>query len=315
MCSDLAFDRGHGLSSPSMMHRGARWFSWSLAAAIVGLALGSAGIAEAQVTGMHLDKMKTPFVDRSLVLPEMWVTGQLDASFTHIEFGTAATNGGWIDIGGAFGILDDLEVEAALISIATEEGTLSPIGGYLIDGADWGMSRLGVTFRFLATDVVEMGGRFRFLIDNNATMGFNGALPILLHAGGIFRLDTGVGFIGRVPTNGGDPSFGLIDVNTNPSAPEAGIPLRMAFQAMDELWFGLNTGFGVGDVSTEESIFLPLGATIGGTVPIDPLLLDISGSFNFPTLFQPAAAFDELTILSELWQVGLSAKAHFGLPK
>jgi len=277
--------------------------------------LGRSGTAEAQVTGMEQDKLKTPFVERSLVLPEMWVRGQLDASFTHIESGSFASNGGWIDIGGAFGILDDLEVEAALISMATEEVSLSPIGSYITDGADWGMSRLGVTFRFLATDVVEMGARFRFLIDNAATIGFNGGLPIMLHAGGVFRLDTGLGFIGRVPTNTGNPSFGLVDVNTNPSAPEAGIPLRMAFQAIDELWFGLNTGFGVGDVADEETIFLPLGATVGGTIPIDPVVLDVSGSFNFPTLFMPAAGFDDAKILSELWQVGLSAKAHFGLPK
>lgn len=66
--------------------------------------------------------MKTPFVDRSLVLPEMWVTGELDVSFTHAEAVVFEGNAGWIDIGGAFGVLDDLEVEAALISIETERG-------------------------------------------------------------------------------------------------------------------------------------------------------------------------------------------------
>lgn len=283
-----------------------------------GLVASWGGVAEAQVTGKHLDKLPTPYVDRSLVLPEMWVTGELDASYTHFEAGfLGAFNSGWIDIGGAFGVLDDLEVEAALISLATEDGVaLTPIAAFdPIDGADWGMTRLGATFRFLADDAVEMGARFRFLIDNNATIGLNGGVPILLHAGGVIRLDTGLGFVGRLPTQGGDPSFALVDVNSNPMGPEAGIPLRLAIQAIDELWLGVNTGFGVLDVSDEDSIFLPLGASVGGSIPIDPLLLDVTAAFNFPVFVAPTGRDTEERVNSELWQVGLAAKAHFGLPK
>ncbi len=300
-----------------MNARGARRFFWA-AAMVTGFLVSRAGVAEAQVTGKEQDKMKTPFVDRSLVLPEMWVTGELDASFTHLDVGFGgAFNSGWIDIGGAFGVLDDLEVEATLISLATEDGVgATPLALFdPIDGADWGMTRLGATFRFLADDVVEMGARFRFLIDNNATIGFNGGLPVLLHAGGVVRLDTGLGFVGRVPTQGADPSFGLVDVNSNPMGPEAGVPLRLAIQAIDELWLGVNTGFGVLDVSDDDTIFMPLGASIGGSIPIDPLLLDITGAFNFPLFVHPTGRDTGERVVSEIWQVGLAAKAHFGLPK
>jgi hypothetical protein len=291
---------------------------FGVGAVVAGSLLLWAGVAEAQVTGNEQDKLKTPFVERSLVLPEMWVTGELDASFTHYEPGVlGAFNAGWIDIGGAFGVLDDLEVEAALISLATEDGVaFAPITALdPIDGADWGMTRLGATFRFLYTDVAEVGGRFRFLIDNNATLGFNGGVPVLIHAGGVFRLDTGLGFVGRVPTSGASASFGLVDVNTNPIGPEAGIPLRFAIQAIDELWFGVNSGFGVYDVADEDTIFLPLGASVGGTLAIDPLLLDVIGAFNFPLFAVPTGRDTGERINSELWQVGLAAKAHFGLPK
>lgn len=298
----------------------AHWLSCSVLVAIAGAVVAIAGTAEAQVTGKELDKLPTPYVERPLVLPEMWVTGELDATFTHLDpdsdgFGSFTANGGWVDIGGAFGVLDDLEVEATLISLVTEEIGYSPIGAYLPDGADWGMSKFGVTFRFLAIDAVEMGARFRFLIDSNATLGFNGGLPIRIHAGNVFRLDTGLGFIGAVPTKGGDPAFGLIDVNQNPMAPEAGIPLRFAIQAIDELWVGANTGFGVGNVSDEDSIFMPLGASLGGTIPIDPLLLDVTGNFNFPLFVHPTGRDTEERVITELWQVGLTAKGHFGLPK
>jgi len=287
-------------------------------AALVAFACGFvsyAASAEAQITGMEQDKMKTPFVDRSLVLPEMWVTGELDVSFTHAEAVVFEGNAGWIDIGGAFGVLDDLEVEAALITDQHRDRAWRPLGITGVDGADWGMSRLGATFRFFAVENVEMGARFRFLIDNQATIGFNGAVPILIHAGGVIRLDTGLGFVGRVPTNNADPSFGLVDVNTNPMGPEAGIPLRLAIQAVEEVWVGVNTGFGALDVSEDNSIFLPLGASVGASIPIDPLLLDVTASFNFPLFVLPAGRDTEERIISELWQVGLSAKAHFGLPK
>lgn len=269
----------------------------------------------AQITDRHLDKLPTPYVDRPLTLPEMTLGAELDVSFNHAElaFGpfSEAYNGAFIDIGGRFGILDDIEVEAVVVSLATEEYAIWPIGAEAIDGADWGMTRLGATLRFFAEDSAEIGARFRFLIDNNATIGLNAGLPIRLRVPGVLRFDTGIAFIGMIQTQSEDAQFGLIDVNQNPSAPEPGIPLRLTFQAIEELFIGLNSGFGATDVSEDGSIFFPLGASLGGTVGIgNEMLLDLIGSFNFPLFGIPAANDLDASVGSELWQVGFAGKFY-----
>ncbi len=293
-------------------------------AAILALALACAPDAEAQITGKETEKTETAFVDRSLVLPEMTVMGELDGSYLHFEAGdtgfSVTINGGFVDLGAKFGLLDDLEAEMVFLSILTQEGFYMPTSIDLEGDADWGLFRLGATLRFLATDAAEMGVRFRFLADNNAVIGLNGGIPIMLHGGNVIRLDTGIGWIGRFNqpagiTTGGETSFGLVDVNSSPMGPEAGIPLRLAIQAIEQLWFGVNTGFGAFDVGEDDTIFLPLGATLGGTIDADPLLVDVIGNFNFPFFVTPTGDNTEERVQTEVWQIGLAARAYFALPK
>lgn len=294
-------------------------------AAVLAACLGVASPALAQITGKQTEKTEKPFVERSLVVPEMTVMGELDASFTHMELGdgdfSLTLNGGFIDLWGKLGVLDDLEVELVVLSLLTEEGGLMPTSIDAENDADWGLFRAGATLRLLATDPAELGLRFRLLVDNNAVVGLNGGVPVLVRGGDVVRLDTGVAWVGRVNQTaslfgvGSDASFGLVDVNTLPMGPEPGIPLRLSIQAIEELWIGLNTGFGAWDVTEDDSIFLPLGASIGGTIDAEPLLLDILGSFNFPLFIAPAGDDTDAIIQSEIWQVGLGARGYFALPK
>lgn len=185
-----------------------------LASVVVVSALG-ARAAEAQVTGKQHERLPPAFVDRSLVLPRLWLTSELDGSLTHLEseLGPTGTadNGGWIDLGAAMAVLDDLELEATVASINFGSIGISTIGSYrnisqspftAVDTAPvhWGMAKLGTTFRFLAADAVEMGLRFRVLVDREATVGLSGGLPVLLHGNRYARVDTGLAFLGRVPT-------------------------------------------------------------------------------------------------------------------
>jgi hypothetical protein len=97
---------------------------------------------------------------------------------------------------------------------------------------------------------------------------------------------------------------------------------RMAVQPIEELWIGLHTGLGFLDVSEDDSAFLPLGAEIGGTVPVAQTpLLDICLRFQFPFFVLPGAggsagnpsASSDDYIGSEIWQFGLYGKAHLDL--
>lgn len=280
-----------------------------------------ASTSYAQITGRKLDKLPVEYVDRPLTLPKMTLGAGLDVSFNHFEDGDGFfdidANGANIDIGGNFGILDDIEVEAVVLSLVTEDFGVMPMSTFeAVDGADWGTARVGVTVRFLAEDVVEMAGRFRFLVDNNATIGFNAGLPIRLRAPGILRFDTGFNFTGRVNARSDDGSFGITDVNTNPSGPEPGIPFRFNFQVIEQLFIGLNSGLGVLDVENEDTVYFPLGASIGGTVDLgDDMLLDIIGAVNFPLFGLPALSDEDLdaSVFSELWQIGLTGKVYVPL--
>ena len=303
-----------------------------LAASVCVSALG-ARAAEAQVTGKQDDKLPAAFVDRSLVLPRLWLTSELDGSLSHLEseWGPAGSedNGGWLDLGGAISVLDDLELEATVASINFGSIGISAIGSYRnisnspfaeVDTAPvhWGMAKLGATFRFLAADEVEMGLRFRILVDREATVGLNGGLPVLLHGNRYARVDTGIAFVGRIPKQDGTfsdtgPSLGLVDVSRNPMAPDAGIPVRVALQPVEEVWFGLNTGIGAFDVTFDESLFVPVGASIGGTIALERVVFDLVAAFNFPALIRPVAAAQGENFYSELWQLGLAFKAHAGL--
>ena len=210
-------------------------------------------LAHAQITGQHEDKLPVPHVERPLTLPEMHGRGELDGTFNHLEDSnrgfTFSANGGVLEIGGAFGLTDDIELEARLISLELGEFALTPLSLDLVDDADWGVSRFGGTLRFVATDVAEIGARVRLYLDHHATFGFGGGVPIVIHGGKIVRLETGIGWVGRVPTNGAKASFGLVDASDVPMSADAGIPLRASFQIIDEVWLGLNTGFGAFDVS------------------------------------------------------------------
>lgn len=274
-------------------------------------------VAFAQITGQHLDELPTPYVDRPLTLPQMHGAAGLDVTFNHLDLGPFldALNGSLIELNANFGVLDDLELEAAIFSLATEEVAMWPMGLEPIDGADWGMSRFGATVRFVAEEAVEVGARFRLLVDNNAHVGLNFGIPVRVHVPGVFRMDTGFAFTGNIAGRAPEAStFGIFDVNVNPSAPEPGIPFRFAFQPIDTLWLGFNTGFGVLDVENEDSIFFPLGFSLGGTIPIKRAIkLDLAGSFLFPLFIAPAGDDLESTIISELWQVGLDARVHFDL--
>jgi hypothetical protein len=319
------------------MARGEAASRCGLAAFVVVFSASTASVAEAQVTGKEHDKLPPAFVDRSLVLPRLWLLGELDASIIHLErdftYSTIELNGGWVDLGGAIGVTDDLELEATVASVNAGEIGYSPIGFYVLKplnrpfreeesrSVDWGMAKFGATFRFLAADAAEMGLRFRVLVDNEPTVGLNGAIPVLLHGNGVARIDTGVSFVGRVPmgsdpilgTSANENSLGLVDVNQNPMAPDAGIPVRVAVQAIEQLWFGLNTGFGAFDVTLSETIFVPLGGSVGTTIAVEGAVFDLVGVFNFPEFLLPTAAGSDDQIGSELWQVGLTFKAHAGL--
>lgn len=274
--------------------------------------------ASAQITGRGGDEKLEPVAAaRPLVLPHLGFEGRGDLSLSHVEgHSLDGQTGVVLEATAAGGVLGDIEIELTVLSIAFGQVLVTPLSEEELQGpADWGMSRLGGTLRFVATDEAELAARFRFLVDNDPTIGLNGSMPVRLHGGRVFRFDTGVSVVGRVPTARDlSPSFGIADVGSMPLAPEAGVPIRMLFQPAEDFFFGLNSGFGIVDVTDDDSIFLPLGAQLGGTLVLgQKLIMDLKGAFLFPTFGQPTFPSMEGRVHSELWQLGFSADVSLGL--
>lgn len=281
--------------------------------------------ASAQITGHAVEHVPVPYVDRPLTLPKLVLAGELGATFTHLEvelFDRArdeSFNGGAVELIGTMGITDDVELEIALLSFVTEQHeftAMSPRFAESISGADWGVARFGGTVRFFADDFADIGARFRLLVDNNAQIGFNPGLPIRVRYPGVFRLDTGVSLLGMVQTKGDSHRFGIVDLNSAPMGPDAGVPVKIAFNFFEQMYLQLSSGFGALDVTTDDYIFFPLGAQLGGTIPfVGEHVLDLAGGFNFPFFIVPAGNNLEQRLGTEVWQVGLLAKLYLELPR
>jgi hypothetical protein len=254
------------------------------------------------------------YVERPLTLPEMTLAPEFGASVTHLEFsafgGSFAANLINLNAGASFGIIDDLT--AYVVPLVMTIGTAS--------GADpdiaYGTFRLGAIYRFLKTEVADIGAQLEFGATGSIDLiHLTGKLPILLRLGDVVRIDTGVALSGFFPVNGGNAAGGLAGISSSPSQAgiaTAGLPVDVAFQVAEPVFLGINTGLGIADFEKAgDSLFSPLGAFVGGTVASeDKALLDIKGTFSFPYFL---IGEDPEPPLTNIWAVGLDARAYIDL--
>jgi hypothetical protein len=256
--------------------------------------------------------LPVPYVERPLTLPEMTLSPHFSGGLTHVEFGGlggGAVNLINLDAGASFGILDDLTVYAQ---------PLTMLIGVADGGSEvwYGTFRLGAIYRFLSTEVVDIGGQFEFgATGASDTIHLTGKLPVLLRFADLVRIDTGLALSGYFSTQGGGAAGGLAQIGTGstPLGPNgAGIPVSVSFQLAEPVFLGLDTGFGIADFEDAgDSMFMPLGAHVGGTIASDDRpIVDLVGRFNFPAFL---VSGDPEPPLTEIWQVGLDARAYFDL--
>ncbi len=204
------------------------------------------------------------YVARPMTLPEHVLAPALGVHMSHsylapdIGFGLDLVNA-------SFGILDSLELSAALLPLEIQPE------------ADYGTSWVGLTFRYLDA-VVELGtslrlGHFRgpderhFFIEPSL-------IDALFHLGGWGRIDAG---------------FRFHFVTRSPVTIGMRLPVRMALQPVEVVYLGVATGMGIYDFDiAKDTLFIPLGAFVGFTVPSDERpLVDVETSFGFDQLFVP----------------------------
>jgi hypothetical protein len=262
---------------------------------MLGLTLASAeALAQDEAGGGH----PVRYVDRPLTLPER--TLRIDGHFPTMKLGYLPGNDVFFGFfaGAAYGIIDDLEVAATVIPL-----TFTP------DKVRFQDPVLGATYRFFHNDVIEIGvgGRFQIPVDDGRYFLFNPRLPIVIHAGDIVRIDTGVNLSVGAPIGGGDAIVGLFGPGKWAPLPfmiDPGLPGKFSFQVIDQLYIAANTGFSVvsafpGARGGDATVVVPIGWEVGGTIPKDDEpMVDIRGGFEFPYFL--SSAIDDNPV-SQIW--------------
>jgi len=249
--------------------------SWLLGLGAGTLALaGSAAPAAAVELGAD-DEIR--YVRRDLVLPRMTVSAWGDLRLLHLE---GAAGGGTVysqNIGARIVPLENLEVYA------------NPFSFYAGDASGYGPVGLGAKYRFVDSEVFEMGAELSIPMGQTGPLdfiGMQGGFPMRIHGGDVFRLDTGVFVAGLFDTSlTGQALFGLMRVDNAP-VPDVDpmIPIEASIQIVDEFFVGMDMGFGILDVDRAgDSVFVPMGFRIGGTVAVDNRpFVDLGAGFRWP---------------------------------
>jgi len=286
------------------------------------------GGGPAPVTSDGDSEFPRAYVDRPLTLRKFMLSPEFSLPITHLSLGGLGDiNAVGLNLGAAFGIINDLTVDVTPLTLLIVSG--SGAVGNSTTKVYYGTFRLGATYRFigkdaaaLKSDVVEMGARVEFgATGANDTIHLGWGLPIIIHAGHIFRLDTGIFFTALFPTNGAttgttDPDIAMASVgSTAPSLAlgfPPGIPIDITL-GNDFIFGGVDTGFGIGSFrgSVDKNAFMPLGFHFGGTIPSNNKpLLDLVGNFGFPLFLLGS---NNKLPTTQVWQVGLDARAYFQL--
>jgi hypothetical protein len=280
---------------------------------LVAISIGfSSSVAFADDLAPTKDAYPLAYTSRPLTLPKGMLAPEVSANLAHVDnvFLVGAVNVVGLTAGATYGVIDNLNVYATPLTMSIVTSTRTDPTVY------YGTLRLGAVYRFLHTEVADIGAQIE--VGGGAT--FNtlfatAKLPVLLRLGHIVRIDTGLAFTGLFPTDGRPVDAALSSAADAPLGygARAGIPVTVSVQATDHFYLGVDTGFGIGsfrgrDVS--HAAYMPLGAFVGGTLGGTTPIVDITGSFSWPLFLLGGAT--ELPI-SAFWVASLNARFYLQL--
>lgn len=223
-------------------------------------------------------------------------------------------------IGGAYGITDDLEIGIGTEKIGpsaifagrsaasgwrpTGEGLLSFV---VADGdLDFGDIPIYGRYRFLSTDLAELGAEIAVLIPTLTDFALRFGVPVRLHAGEIFALDTGLYFsmvfgLDPAPSGLDDEFWGGM-----------WIPIRPVINVADWLGLALTTGLHIGPFDNNY-ISIPLGLEAVASFPMGTAsMLDLVAGFEWPAFLRPGTDNNDKAEVST-YVLSAGARLYFGL--
>lgn len=209
-------------------------------------------------------KYPVKYAARPLTLTKMTAVPQLDIKISRLSLGIlgGSTTFGF-QIGGQFGITEDLQVNALLIPL-----NLSPSAGF-------GDMRLGGRFRFIKGNF-QLGADLQLNIPTNTSFGIIPSLVGQLNSGN-FRLDVGAG---------------VALVFTDPLGKELQVPVAASLNFGDAFYAQVITGIYLPNF---DFLRLPLGFGAGYTIAKGGQpMLDLGATFTFDNYLLAGAGGDAL---------------------
>ncbi|MCU0682149.1 MAG: hypothetical protein MUF34_07830 [Polyangiaceae bacterium] len=221
-----------------------------------------------------------PWVDRHLVLPRHDFAFDVGLGVGHVDFFDDDRTGVGLNLEGAVGITEHLELgfrtgarfgDEGRLTRADEYARLWDTDTYNVGNDTFANPEARLRYGFLRGDVVELGleARFYLPITNGSEFGFAPGLPVMVHFGDVARLDTGV----LVPI-----------VFTNDTTTIVSFPARLWFQASQRLWLGPISGVRIvngpgGGSDTQVPLGFGLGYQISSAVDLKTqfLFADVEG--------------------------------------
>jgi hypothetical protein len=264
------------------------------------------------------------YANRNLTMPRGMMRGTFDTAVgrrienpqgAEAPFGPTGTISS-MNFGVAMSVADKFEIGFSRYRMASFPSvSVYPGFGFGDEGlisftmspkAKFGDIPLYLRFEALSTDNVKLGFDAVFRIPVRTEFGFLGGIPMRFIVDERFAFDTALEFT----------------IDNNPQGPSIwslNIPFAFVANATDQLYFKLDSGMNLFDLSqtikTATSgllngpfYFIPLGATVGYTVPARSTMMDIFASFRFPALYGFTTRTSAVT--TETWQVTIGLNIY-----
>lgn len=241
------------------------------------------------------------YANRSLTMPRGMMRGTFDTVVGRWNAETIST----MSFGAAITLADDFEIGFSRYRMGSFPGmSLLPNVGFGAEGlvgfamspdAQFGDIPFYARFEALDRDVVKLGFDAVFRIPSQTHFGFLGGIPLRFVVQERLAIDTGLNFT----------------VDDNPQGPAVWsleFPVRLVGNVTDQLFLEAMSGMTFFDLSHTAHTVIPLGLRAGYTIEARATMMDVFGSFRFPTFYDFTSSDSSLT--TDLWQVTIGINIY-----
>ncbi len=238
------------------------------------------------------------YTQRGITLPKMTLRGTLGFYVLRLSIAGLSSTAVGADIGGGFGITDDLEVGVDRQRMINENTGIATGLLPLQFSPDFAFGNLQVygRYRFLNTETVQLGADLEVSVPTRSgrVFGVGIGVPVRFNFGSL-ALDLFPRFV-----------IGFASGNTDTAL---SMPINFSFGIGEAMYAGLITGF----TTDFDGVSVPLGVRFGYTLELagGAGKLDLEPALVFPSAI--VSGNGSTDTFFELFQINVNARFHYGL--